>query len=175
MLEALTDGCKKGDRLSQEKLYKYFYPPLFNLCKLFFDDNHEALSALNNGMLRVYKNIHLFYENKGTLFNWMYSLVRNEALTQLRNNKRIFKTCELPVDINFSSTLDIFKRYEFKELHKSFYLLPQSTRAVCKLFYLDDFSVKEISEVLEISDGTVKWHLSEGRKKLKLIYKQSTI
>ncbi len=169
ILQTLVEGCKKGDRLYQEKLYKEFYPALFSLCKLFFDDDHEALTSLNNGMLQVFKNIHAFDEQKGSLFNWMYTLVRNAALTQIRNNKNLFHTQQLPDGVDFSAKESVLKALEFKELYHYFSSLPQSTRTVCKLFYLDDFSVKEIALQLHISEGTIKWHLSEGRKQLKLI------
>ena len=173
ILEALIEGCKKGDRLCQEKLYKQFYPALFSLCKLFFDDNHEALSSLNNGMLQVFKNINSYNEEKGSLFNWMYTLVRNSALTQLRNKKSIFQLQQLPEGIELPAKENLFKTLESKELFHTFSHLPQSTRAVCKLFYLDDFSVKEVSVQLQITEGTVKWHLSEGRKQLKLILQKN--
>ena len=169
ILNDLVEGCKKEDRLCQEKLYKLFYPALFSLCKLFFDDNHEALSSFNNGMLQVFKNIDSYNEQKGSLFNWMYTLVRNSALTQLRNKKSIFQMHQLPEGIELPAKENLFKTLESKELFHTFLHLPQSTRAVCKLFYQDDFSVKEISLQLQITEGTVKWHLSEGRKQLKII------
>ena len=175
ILDPLIDGCKKGDRLCQEKLYKQFYPALFSLCKLFLDDNHEALSALNNGMLQVFKNIASFDAEKGSLFNWMYTLVRNAALTQLRNKKTIFETKQLADNVEVPAKENLFHTLESKELYHTFSFLPQSTRAVCKLFYLDDFSIKEIAVLLQISDGTIKWHLSEGRKQLKTILQKSMI
>lgn len=173
ILDTLIDGCKKGDRLSQEKLYKQFYPALFSLCKLFFDDNHEALSALNNGMLQVFKNIASFDVQKGSLFNWMYTLVRNAALTQLRNKKSIFETNQLADNVELPAKENLFNTLESKELYQTFSILTQSTRAVCKLYYLDDFSVKEIALLLQLSDGTIKWHLSEGRKQLKTFLQKS--
>jgi len=169
ILQTLIEGCKKGERLCQEKLYKQFYPALFALCKLFFDDDHEALTALNNGMLQVFKNINAYNEQKGSLFNWMYTLVRNAALTQLRNNKNLFETHQLTEGVEFAAKESVLKSLESKELFHHFSSMPQSTRAVCKLFYLDDFSIKDIAMQLKITEGTIKWHLSEGRKQLKLI------
>jgi len=92
-------------------------------------------------------------------------------LTQLRNNKTLFKTDRVEDGLELPAKENVLKTFESKELYHSFSSLPQSTRAVCKLFYLDDFSVKEIALQLQISEGTIKWHLSEGRKQLKLILK----
>jgi DNA-directed RNA polymerase specialized sigma24 family protein len=48
--------------------------------------------------------------------------------------------------------------------------LPIATRRICGLFYLDGLSVKEIAGALCISEGTVKWHLSESRTRLRIIF-----
>ena len=135
---------------------------------MFFEDDQEALSALNNGMLRVFESINEFDEKRGSLFSWMYALVRFEALTQLRNYKTRFIPEQLPANLEIPSKENKFITMEAKEIVKLFSILPTCTRAVCKLFYLDDFSINEIKTSLNISEGTIKWHLSEGRKKLKL-------
>ncbi len=126
-------------------------------------------------MLQVFKNINSFDKQKGGLFNWMYTLVRNAALTQLRNKKTIFETQQITENIELPAKENLFNSFESKELVHLFSILPQSTRVVCKLFYLDDFSVKEIAIQLQISEGTIKWHLSEGRKQLKMSLPKSMI
>lgn len=60
---------------------------------------------------------------------------------------------------------------EWKDIYKLLDALQPATRAVCSLFYLEGFSVKDISRQMDISDGTVKWHLSEARKKLRPVLK----
>ena len=87
-LELILKGCKTNDQISQEKLYRQFYPAFFALCKTFFSDNHDILTALNNGMLKVFANIHLYDSSKGIFFNWAYTVVRNAALTLLRDKQK---------------------------------------------------------------------------------------
>ena len=79
-LRQLILDSSRNDRIAQEKLYRRFYPVLFILCKRFFADNHEALEALNNGMLKVFKSMGKFDPAKGAFFNWMYTIVRRAAL-----------------------------------------------------------------------------------------------
>ncbi len=168
--ENILEGCKKQDRISQEKLYRQFYPGLFSLCKKFFDDNHDILTSLNNGMMNVYKNIDQYEKSKGELFSWAYTIVRNAALTHLRNKMNITEHSELTEHIEFDVQLSPFKKLESKDIY--FYLskLPPSTRAVCTLYYIEGYLIKEIAEQMSISEGTVKWHLSESRTKLKVIF-----
>ncbi|MEE9364686.1 MAG: sigma-70 family RNA polymerase sigma factor [Cellulophaga sp.] len=50
--------------------------------------------------------------------------------------------------------------------------LPDQQQLVLRLFYLNEYSLKEISEVLAISVGTVKSRLFHAREKLKSIFKK---
>jgi RNA polymerase sigma factor (sigma-70 family) len=173
-LQDILAGCRRKERQSQEKLYRQFYPVLFALCRNFFEDKHEILTAVNNGMMKVFKNIELYDPGKGEFFNWMYTTVRNEALTLLRNRKsKSFDYEEINEKMVFEASENPFQQLAFKDIDLYLSELPLATRRVCGLFYLDGFSVKEIAEALTISEGTVKWHLSESRNKLKIIFEKS--
>jgi len=147
-----------------------FYPALFLLCKKFFADDHEALEALNDGMLKVYKNIGSYSSEKGEFFNWAYTVVRNTALDKLKINRQP-QRAELQDNITGTGNDNPMKGLEWKDIYKLLDALTPATRAVCSLFYLEGFSIKEISERLTISAGTVKWHLNETRHRLKPVLK----
>lgn len=171
-INEILEGCKQNDRHSQEALYHLVYPAMFALCKQFFDDNHDALTALNNGMLRVYKNIELYDPLKGEFFNWMYTIVRNAALSFLKDKKHFVFT-ELPESTDVLPAGNPFKTLERKDVYVYLGKLPPVTRAVCSLFYIEGFSIKETASSLSIKEGTVKWHLNECRNKLKRIFESS--
>ena len=171
-INEILEGCKRNNRQSQEELYRQFYPALFALCKQFFDDNHDALTALNNGMLKVYKNIHAYQAAKGELFTWAYTIVRNAALTLLRDKKQ-FAFIELNETTDVLPAANPFKSLEWKDVYVHLGKLPPVTRAVCSLFYIEGFSIKETASSLSIKEGTVKWHLNECRNKLKRIFESS--
>lgn len=169
-MDKLIEGCKKNDAQSQEKLYRQFYPAMFALCKCFFSDNHDIITAVNNGMLKVFKHIHQYDPAKGEFFNWAYTTVRNAALTLIRDKKNKL-TFELTDDSD-AVINNPFKQLEWKDIY--FYLdqLPANTRYVCSLYYLEGFSIKEITGLIEMKEGTVKWHLNECRTRLKVIFEQ---
>ena len=50
--------------------------------------------------------------------------------------------------------------------------LPATTRAVFNLYITEGYTHREIGELLKISEGTSKWHLSEARKILQQMIKQ---
>ncbi len=165
----IIEGCKKQELPYQEKLYTQLYPALYALCKSFFQDPHDVLTALNNGMLRVFKNIKQYDASKGIFFNWAYTIVRHAALTLVRdrNNHLTFELNDKLVEPADSNP---FKKLEWKDIYVHLDQLPATTRSVCSLHYLEGFSIDEIADALGIKDGTVKWHLHECRNRLKIIF-----
>ena len=146
---------------------------MFNLCNKFFDDSQDIVTAVNNGMLRVFKNIDQYDIEKADLFTWVYSIVRNAALTVVRDKKTKVNVVELTSDIVADTTSNPFKHFDEKEVFVYLGRLAENTRAVCSLFYIEDYSIKEISASLAMKEGTVKWHLNEGRNKLKIIFQNN--
>jgi RNA polymerase sigma-70 factor (ECF subfamily) len=173
-LKEILAGYKRNERQRQEQLYRQFYPVLFALCKNFFEDKHDVVTAINNGMMKVFKNLDQYDPAKGEFFNWVYTTVRNAALTLLRDKKtQAFEYDEIDENMFFESNENPFRELEYDDIDVYLNQLPMATRRVCCLFYLDGFSVKEIRESLAISEGTVKWHLSESRNRLKVIFEKT--
>ena len=168
-LNILLKGCIRYDRPSQEKLYKQFYPDLFALCHKFFDDEHDIITALNNGMMNVFNSIEKYDAAKGDLYGWIYSIVRNAAISVVRTKKRDIITHELVSDMQVEASVNPLGNFEEEVILTFLTTLGATTRAVFNLFYVEGFLIKEISQSLDMKEGTVKWHLSESRGKIKII------
>lgn len=169
-LDILLKGCIKYDRLSQEKLYRQLYPALFVLCCKFFDDEHDILTALNNGMLQVFNNIEKFDAGKGDLKGWVYIIVRNAAISLVRSKKTKPVTQELSAELQVEVSINPFKGANDDIAITYLKSLNTTTRAVFNLFYIEGLLIKEIAFCLDMKEGTVKWHLSDGRNKLKTFF-----
>ncbi len=68
---------------------------------------------------------------------------------------------------NLSVTNEALENIEFRELVKLIQLLPSMTRTVFNMFVFDGYNHKEISEQLEISEGTSHWHIHQARNLLQ--------
>jgi RNA polymerase sigma-70 factor (ECF subfamily) len=62
---------------------------------------------------------------------------------------------------------DSFSRLQAEEIYQMIQKLPTASRTVFNLYVIDGYKHKEISELLNISVGTSKWHLSNARKELQ--------
>ncbi|HTL08441.1 MAG TPA: sigma-70 family RNA polymerase sigma factor [Chitinophagaceae bacterium] len=165
--QQIIEGCLQQNRRSQEKLYKQFYPGLFALCRSFFEDDHDALTALNNGMLMVFRKIDRYDASKGSLFNWAYTVVRNAALSYIKNKQWLQSyDCidEQLADVRPAPALELLEPTLLRSYVDA---LPVKTRLACVLFYLEGFSIKDIVKHTGMKEGTVKWHLNESRTRLK--------
>jgi RNA polymerase sigma-70 factor (ECF subfamily) len=67
-----------------------------------------------------------------------------------------------------------FKQLEWKDIYYYLDQLPPNTRYVCSLYYLEGFSIKEITNLIDMKEGTVKWQLNECRTRLKEIFERHT-
>ncbi|RKE94748.1 RNA polymerase sigma factor [Ichthyenterobacterium magnum] len=105
--------------------------------------------------------------------SWALQIVYSKSLDVIRasSKKRIKLEAfarERPEDIYEDNDNSQLKN----ELLKSIKKLPINQQQVIKLFYVADYSLKEISELLDVSIGTVKSRLFHAREKLKTILKK---
>ena len=78
-------------------------------------------------------------------------------------------TNELVGDMQLEASVNPLSNLDEEVILAFLSTLSASTRAVFNLFYIEGFLIKEISQSLEMKEGTVKWHLSESRGKIKII------
>ncbi len=174
-LQQIILGCGRNDRASQEKLYKQFYVSLFSLCRRFFPNTDDALEVLNDGMLKVFEKIGSYQEEKGRLFTWVYTIVRNTAIDKFRKDVPVPATDPAGLEatlIEEGTYGNPAKGLEELDLVTLFEGLSPASRGIATLFYLEGYKIREIAETLGISTGTVKWHLNDSRKKLKPIFEK---
>jgi RNA polymerase sigma factor (sigma-70 family) len=151
-------------------MYRHFYPALFSVCCKFFDDEHDIITAMNNGMLQVFNKIETYDAAKGSLEGWVYTIVRNAAISMVRAKKTKTSTQELTCDLQIETSINPFANESNETIIKYLKTLTSTTRAVFNLFYVEGFLIKEIAIQLDMKEGTVKWHLNDGRNKLKTYF-----
>ncbi|MEQ9308420.1 MAG: RNA polymerase sigma factor [Balneolaceae bacterium] len=106
---------------------------------------------------------------------WALSIARRKAIDWIRHQQSDRKKAqelyfiEQSQQISAERELDMILERKAK-VKLAIKKLPQSQRIVLSMFYLENYSVKEISEILEISAGTVKSRLYNAREHLKEIF-----
>ena len=164
-------GCLNNDRRSQEKLYKQYYPALMTLCLRYVRENQDAVEVLNDAFLKIFLQLRRYDPAKASLYTWMRKIVINSALDSLRRQRLIRDREMLPGEEEEPGIEnEAISRLGGDELLQTIRRLPLTTRLVFTLYGIDGFSHREIASMLSISEGTSRWHLSDARRQLKIIF-----
>jgi RNA polymerase sigma factor (sigma-70 family) len=163
-------GCLKNDRRSQEELYKRYYPAMMALCLRYVRNSGDAVEVLNDAFLKVFRQLGRYDEGKGALYTWMRKILINTALDSLRKQKMI-RYHEMPTATEEEPGIEneAISKLNSDELLGLIRQLPLTTCLVFNLHGIDGFSHREIADMLGISEGTSRWHLSDARRRLKQI------
>ncbi len=84
----------------------------------------------------------------------------NESYSIVRERKRVVKLTEWNREVVIETMTTNF------ELEEVIQQLPEDLRVVIVLFYIEQWTINEMSEVLNVAEGTVKSRLHRARKKL---------
>ncbi len=119
----------------------------------------NANDVLQNTFIKIYKGINNFKE-QSSLHTWMYRIAYNESIRFLDTNK-----IKSSLNLNDSNsdylnnlTQDVyFDGDEIQlKLHAIISKLSEKQQRVFQMKYFDDLSFREISEILDVSDNTLK-------------------
>lgn len=164
-LEELIHGCIRNERSAQERLYRLFYSRMMALVRRYIDQDVQAEEVLNNGFLRAFQKIQQ-YTFQGSFEGWLRKIVFHAVSDYVKQNVKYNEKVVL-VEKDQYIHKDHADRLYYNQLLELVQCLPDATRAVFNMYVMEGFSHKEIGKILGISEGTSKWHLSEGRRQLK--------
>ena len=170
----IINGCKKGNRKAQELLYRNYYRAMATLCLRYTKNEIDAIEVLNNGFLKVYNNITRYDPGKASVYTWIRTIVINSCLDFIKSKQRMEPHHELSDAAEVHVPAEVISKMKATELLDLVRELPPSTQAVFNLYVMEGYKHNEISQLLDISIGTSKWHLCEARKALqqKIIHQE---
>ncbi len=148
--------------LYKERLYWH----IRNIVKS-HDDTDDVLQ---NTFIKVYKNIHTF-KGDSKLFSWMYRIATNESITFINKNAKRLQTSSEEVQQQAINNLTSDVYFEGSDiqlkLQKAIATLPEKQQLVFNMKYFQDLKYKEISKILETSEGALKASYHIAVKKIE--------
>ncbi|UYW01096.1 sigma-70 family RNA polymerase sigma factor [Flavobacterium agricola] len=157
--------CLKNDVIAQEQLYKMLAPKMFSICLKYSRNYTEAQDNLQDGFILLFTKLNTF-AFKGSFEGWAKRLFINNILQTYRSPGVLeIVSDELPemVEVEVLDQENIPLDYLLKIVQD----LPNQYRLVFNLYVFEDYSHKEIAELLNISTGTSKSNLARARLILK--------
>ncbi len=167
---SLIERCRQNDRRAQNELYKQCYSMLMNVCLRYEKSKEEAEIHLNNAFFKILTRLDKYADNI-PFEAWAKRVTINTIIDEFRkrnNDKHSFYESfdhSLPLDTMDYNEADL--RFDAEGLEAMIRKLPPMSQKVFNLYVVDGYNHKEIGEMLNISEGTSKWHLSTARKTVK--------
>lgn len=162
-LEKIIKGCINQKSQAQKELYNLYKDSLFALSLKYCCNEAEAEDNLHNAFIEIFTNIEKF-NNSGSFEGWMKRITINKAINSY---KKQFNLVSLKDDFQSTDIEEDKMNLPLDQILKMVQELPNQYRLVFSLYELDNYSHKEISGMLEISESASKSNLHRAKCILK--------
>lgn len=168
----LIHSCREDDRKAINALYEYCFHLLMPVCFRYNKNEEDARAAYNNGFIKILKGLEKL-DGEVNYNAWFRRIMVNSLIDEYRKNKKYNDRISRSDDereLDFFSVgtqNDAESNLGCENIVAMITELPETTATVFNMYVIDGYSHKEIGEILGMSDGTSKWHLSTARKMLR--------
>jgi RNA polymerase sigma-70 factor (ECF subfamily) len=168
--------CSNRDQLAQHVLFEKYYNQMYHLARRYVANHHDTEDVLIEAFNRILNNIQKFdYRGEHSLTKWIKTIVINESIRFLNQRKKI----QFENDLDFADK-ELIQKDDFNEvttenIYKIIENLPAGYRTVFNLYVIEEYSHKDIAEILGISQNTSKSQLSKARRNIINELKNSNI
>jgi len=161
----LIKSLKKGREEAYRQIVEEYGNRLLRTCYLILRDKEEAEDVVQETFIKVFRKMETFKENSG-LYTWIYTIALNLSRDRLKKKQDM-----LALEDEFVGNNNVESHVEMsidrEILRKELFRINSLYREVLVLFYFEDLSIREISNLLNEKEGTIKSKLSRGRNILK--------
>lgn len=164
----------------QRSFYYRFYPVLMRICIRYAPCREDAEQWVHDGFVKIFSALKT-YKRTGSFEGWIKKLVVRHCIDQWRarqtrkfetENSTVYIDDDLHLKTSFVSN-DFLKKAEGEDLLKLMQSLPEKPRMVFNLIIIEEFSHKEVAEMLQITENYSHFLLHQARKQLRNIFQKT--
>lgn len=175
----LIEAHKKGDAEALDILLTRYKNYIFNLSYRFMHNYEDAMDLTQDVLIRVYKAIDR-YEERNYFKGWLYRIISNTAINMYskayRRESPYLEKLEIVDDKRYNTEKEYERVYLQEKIYSASKKLKGKQRDVFILRYYENYSYKEIADILNISSDSAKSNYSYALKKMKsLLEKERTL
>lgn len=164
--QILVLKCQRHDESAFRELVNLWEHRLYYYLRRFVGDKHFLWDILQETWLTVFKEIPKLQDVR-TFPAWLYRITHNKAVDWLRKENKYVQMTDNQIDAIVENDITVPTVKEQAELvHGLLEKLSLAHREVLTLYFLEDFSIREIAQIIGVSDGTVKSRLYYAKRNL---------
>ncbi len=164
----IISQIRKGNTRAFEVLVEKYKDKAFSLLLSILHNKYDAEEVLQDSFLKAFNGLK-YFRHEAKFSTWFYRIVYNSALSFLKSKRKKQEKITDSINENVGSQIQFEEenKISYNYIYKFIEKLPPRNALIIVLFYLDELSLKEISELLDISVANVKILLYRSRAKLK--------
>jgi RNA polymerase sigma factor (sigma-70 family) len=166
----LINDCIDRDRKAEFELYRLTYSYLMSICIRYTKNSEKANEVLNMGFLKILTNLDK-YQPEVPFKAWIRRVMINTLINEYKKEKKHYDGMlyveEFYETDKFSTINEALTKINADQIYELIRQLPSASQQVFNMYFIDGYKHKEIADMLNISEGTSKWHLNAAREKLK--------
>lgn len=173
--KALIKACLCHDRVAQGCFYQKYFPDAYRACNRYLSQYADVMSVVNAGFLKVFQHLHHYDPALGSAGAWIHRIMVRTAIDHIRQENRRFASDPLPEggEETFSIESAVLTEMDAEALLAMVKKLPPMTRTVFNMAAIEGYSHREIAGELGVTESTSRWHLSEAKKRLQQLFRDS--
>lgn len=156
--------------LNFEHIVSRYSEKMYWVARRIVASHEDANDIVQNSFIKVWQALDTFRSDSG-LYTWIYRIVVNESLSHLRSKRTRFFGQQSFSDTELSNLIDTDSYFEADEaqrlLTKAVLSLPPKQRAVFNMRYYEEMPYAEISEVMGVTEGSLKASYHIAVKKIE--------
>lgn len=168
-LKKIIQGCRKGNRQAQQKLFFTYAKYLMGVAIRYVKDENSAKDIVQESFVRIFGSLSKFeYKNENAFMAWMKRITINESIRWLKKYNNQFLEIEDTTNNAYTTQKpSILSELYRKDLLTALQNLPQGYQLIFNLYVIEGFSHKEIGKTLNISESTSRSQLSRAKNMIK--------
>lgn len=170
---SVVAACIEGNNQAQKHLYKLYFSFSKSICLRYTANNEEAEEVLNEGFLKVFNNLER-YDVSQPFKGWLRTIMVNTAISYYRKNK---KHSEGMISIEDAPCPrfeeDVISKITADEILAIVQQIKPVYKNVFLLHVVEGYNHREIAELLQINEATVRSHYVRARARLQHLIKQN--
>lgn len=167
--QELIDRCLREEPKAQYELYRLMYGEMMAICSRYERNREDAAEKMNQGFLKILTN--LGRRRPEVPFGpWARRIMINTVIDGYRSERqrRAQEDLDTSVDDGLLQVVnDYLRNMEADAFADLLLRVPDMSRRVFNMHVIDGYGHAEIASMLNISEGTSKWHVSHARKVLQ--------
>lgn len=159
---------RQGNADAFEEIFRFYKDSIYYFSLSFVKNKADAEEVVQDTFIEALKHIHTL-EKTSSFHSWLHKIAYNKSMTLCKRNSR---NVQIEGDFDLENILEeegdpanmVSRNELISTIQKEIESMPANLVRVAQLRYFDDFTTKEIAEILDIPEGTVKSRLKKVRR-----------